>query len=77
MQFASVHESRALLLDLSEEFFNEASNITETIQRQRQLESVKRRAVLRLVRAPILGYEHQYHQAIQAEVNELDQSRSW
>jgi hypothetical protein len=59
----SAQASRAILEELAVEFWDAASDVTESIEKQRELASVRRRAALRLVPKPKMGYEHLYWQA--------------
>jgi hypothetical protein len=59
----SAQESRAVLEELAVEFWDAASDVTENIERQRELAKLRGRAALRLVPTPKMGYEHIYWQA--------------
>lgn len=49
---------RQVFLDISTDLFAEAHELTVSIQRIREMEATARRAVLRLIPKPKLGFEH-------------------
>ncbi len=59
----SAQTSRGILEELAVEFWDAASDVTESIEKQRELATIRRRAALRLGPKPKMGYEHLYWQA--------------
>jgi len=64
-RFGSAEASRTILEELAVEFWDAASDVTESLEKQRELAVIRRRAALRLVPPSKMGYEHIYWQLSQ------------
>lgn len=56
----SLEESRKLFIDLSDEFLEAANGTEVNLEVYNQVESIRRRAALKLVPVPKMGFEHLY-----------------
>lgn len=55
-----INESRELLISLSEEFLEACNEQSISLEVKDELETIRRRAALRLVPTPKMGFEHLY-----------------
>lgn len=62
-----LHARRKVFLDISTDLFAEAHNLTISLQRSREMEITARRAALRLIPKPKLGFEHLYFRKIPSD----------